>query len=81
MDTIEHKTRPTMTVAELAFSRLKTIQSYPSEIIRYPSVFSKICSSMCLRKKEAWSILFELERSSQIKIIRGHGIRLMGCKE
>jgi len=67
-----------LTLEDLVFCRLQELQyiHFPSKIIRFPLVFSKICSIYCLTKDQVWQILRELEKSGHIKIVPYQGIRI-----
>lgn len=60
----------------IAIKRLQQLKSSPNGIIRFPEVFSKLCSSFSIPKSEAWNLLFILENFGFIEVIRFHGIRI-----
>ena len=67
-----------LTLEDIVFQRLRELQyiHFPNKIIRFPTVFSKICSIYCLTKDQVWQILRELEKSGHIKIVPYQGIRI-----
>lgn len=56
--------------------RLESCEPRRGDIIKFPTVFSKIGPSFQLNKKQIWSLLHLLNDLGFIKIICGHGIRL-----
>ena len=49
-------------------------ESTNSEIIKFPSVFMKLCRNFSITKDECWSVLFSLRDSGFIEIVPYHGI-------
>jgi hypothetical protein len=70
------KGKKKLTLEDLVFQRLQELQciNLPNRIIRFPTVFSKICSIYCLTKDQVWQILGELEKSGRIEIVPYQGI-------
>jgi hypothetical protein len=67
-----------MNLESLVLKRLKTIRSDKiNGMVGFPKVFSKVCSTLCLSKKECWDVLFKLQKSKKIKIVPFHGVRIM----
>lgn len=60
----------------LALQRLKECK-VKNGIIRFPEVFSKLCTTFSLKKKECWELLFLFRDFGLIKIICGHGVKLI----
>ena len=60
----------------IAIKRLHQLKPSSNGIIRFPEVFSKLCSSFSIPKSVAWDLLFILENFGFIEIIRFHGIKL-----
>jgi len=47
------------------------------DLIPYPIVFSKICVKFSITKKQAWNILFLLHDMGFVKLIGGHGVKVL----
>jgi Mn-dependent DtxR family transcriptional regulator len=63
----------------LALRRLRQLTQpldQPGTIIRFPSVFHRLCSLLCITKREAWTVLRRLESSGKLEIVRYQGVRL-----
>ena len=59
------------------FRRLKEMrESSNSEIIRFPSLFKKLCRNFSISKEECWSVLFTLREFGLIEIVPYHGIKI-----
>lgn len=56
--------------------RLKELKSNSSNIIRFPLVFEKLCTSFQITKKQCWDILFMFRDFGLIEIINGQGIKI-----
>jgi len=64
------------------FRRLKEMkESSNSEIIRFPSLFKKLCRNFSISKEECWSVLFTLREFGLIEIVPYHGIRIKEQRE
>lgn len=59
----------------LAVARLKECR-VRNGIIRFPDVFSKLCTTFSLKKEECWELLFLFRDFGLIEIICGHGVRI-----
>lgn len=46
------------------------------EIIGFPRLFSKICTSFQISKKQAWTLLYYLSDAGVIQIVCGHGVKI-----
>jgi hypothetical protein len=62
----------------LVFPRLQELFQpiLSDQIIRFPIVFSKICSILCLTKNQAWLVFKELQDSGKIEIVPYQGVRI-----
>lgn len=59
------------------FLRLREMkESSNSGIIRFPSVFKKLCRSFSISKEDCWSVLFTLREFGLIEIVPYHGIKI-----
>lgn len=67
-----------LSLEDLVLRRLQELHQpmFPDQIIRFPLVFSKICSILCLTKDEAWLVLKKLDKSGKIEIVPYQGIRI-----
>ena len=64
------------------FRRLKEMrESSNSEIIRFPSVFKKLCRNFSISKEECWFVLFTLREFGLIEIVPYHGIKIKEQRE
>lgn len=45
--------------------------------IPFPVIFEKICRGFSIKKEEAWEVLFLLQNTGFIEIVRFHGIKLL----
>lgn len=62
----------------LALSRLKGCRSSSNGIIRFPDVFSRLCTSFSIKKEDCWELLFFFKEMGLIEIVCGHGVRIKG---
>mgnify|MGYP001603807577 CR=1 FL=1 len=72
---------PELTLKVLALRRLERIKTKTSfvrsdAVIRFPSCFHAICSTLCLNKQEAWGLLKTMQAEGMIEIVPYHGVRL-----
>ncbi|MBT6995421.1 hypothetical protein HN865_02040 [Candidatus Woesearchaeota archaeon] len=58
----------------LALDRIKECGSSINEIIPFPKIFSKLCRSFSIKKREVWEVLFILRDFNMIRIVAGHGV-------
>ena len=58
----------------LALARLKECKGN-NDIIKFPDIFSKLCTGFSIRKKDCWELLFLFRDMGFIEIICGHGIK------
>lgn len=67
-----------LSIEYLVFKRIRELSNpfFPNQIIRFPSIFSKICPIYCLTKNQAWKILKRLEENSLIEIVPFQGARI-----
>ena len=66
----------------LAYERLREIKiRKDSGLIPLPHVFSKLCSSFSVPKKDAWHIIFNLADMGLIIFIPYHGIKIVKLKD
>lgn len=61
----------------LALDRLKSCKGSDG-IIRFPDVFSKLCTSFSIKKDDCWELLFFFKEMGLIEIVCGHGVRVKG---
>ena len=59
----------------LALQRLKECKSNTG-IIKFPDVFTKLCTGFSIKKEECWELLFLFKDFGFIEIICGHGVKL-----
>ena len=59
----------------LALSRLKECRG-SNGIIRFPDVFSKLCTGFSIKKDDCWELLFFFKEMGLIEIVCGHGVRV-----
>ncbi len=57
--------------------RLKELKPDSSDIIRFPKVFEKLCTSFQMTKKQCWEILFMFRDFGLIEIVRGQGVKIL----
>jgi hypothetical protein len=65
-----------MKLENLAIQRLSTLNKFSSGIIRFPRVFSKLCSTFCINKKDCWELLFDMREEGMIDIVPFQGIKI-----
>jgi len=67
-----------LSLEDLVFQRLQELKHplHAGQIIRFPIVFAKICSILCLTKDQAWLVLKELQASGRIEIVPYQGVRI-----
>lgn len=70
-------TLPGLALRRLTRLRTRTQLVRPNAVLRFPSCFHAICSTLCLNKQEAWSLLKTMEAEGMIEIVPYHGIRLL----
>jgi len=58
----------------LALERLREIDN--GDIIRFPVVFEKLCSTFCIKKEQAWELLFLFRDFGFVEIVKNQGIRV-----
>lgn len=69
------KKKPEKGLYMVAYERLKELQtSDDSDVIRFPKVFEKLCSSFSIPKERCWDILFAFRDFGIIEIVKGHGV-------
>lgn len=61
----------------LALSRLKECKG-SNGIIRFPDVFSKLCTGFSIKKEDCWELLFFFKEMGLIEIVCGHGVKIKG---
>jgi hypothetical protein len=67
----------------LVIQRLKELEKYSdmkSNIIRFPIVFRKLCTSLQITKEQAWELLFLFNDLGFLEIIPYQGIRIKSNK-
>lgn len=67
-----------LSIEYLVFKRINELSNplFPSQIIRFPAIFSKICPIYCLTKDQAWKILKRLEDNALLEIVPFQGVRI-----
>ena len=62
----------------LVLKRLRDLRFRRAEeqIIRFPELFSRICTIFCITKEEAWAVLRSTEEKGLIEIVPFHGIKI-----
>ncbi|MEK6916016.1 MAG: hypothetical protein AABW89_05755 [Nanoarchaeota archaeon] len=61
----------------LIINRIASCRKQGTEIIDFPCIFSKLSTSLQLTKEKVWNLLFFLHDMGLIKVINGHGIRVL----
>lgn len=64
----------------IAFQRIKELEKFAhkeSSIIRFPTVFERICKTFSIPKPAAWEVLFALRDFGFIEIVKFQGIKVM----
>ena len=56
--------------------RINSCAKRDNEIIRFPVLFSRLCTSFQLSKKDIWALLYFFQDMGFINIICGHGVKL-----
>ena len=59
----------------LALQRLKECKKN-SDIIRFPEVYSKLCTGFSIKKEDCWELLFLFKDMGFIEIVCGHGVKV-----
>ncbi|MFH1637397.1 MAG: hypothetical protein ABIB71_03160 [Candidatus Woesearchaeota archaeon] len=59
----------------LALQRLKECRA-KNDIVRFPDVFTKLCTGFSIKKEECWELLFLFRDLGLIEIVCGHGVRV-----
>jgi hypothetical protein len=58
----------------IILERINSLKTRDSEIISFPRVFAKLCSSLQLNKSQAWELLLLLRDCGWIRVVFGHGV-------
>ena len=59
-----------------ALSLLKKCRKTQGEIIRYPDVFSRLCTRFQIKKADCWELLLLFKELGFLELVPGHGVRL-----
>jgi len=59
----------------LAYERLKECKT-SKDIIPFPLVFGKLCTSFSIKKPLAWELLYILRDMDKIEIVKFHGVKI-----
>lgn len=73
------KDRSDLTIEDIALDRLRQLVGPldgHGKVIRFPLVFGRICSILCINKRQAWKVLRRLETQGSIEIVPYQGIRI-----
>jgi hypothetical protein len=65
-----------MKIENLAHQRLSVLNKTRNGIVKFPLVFSKLCSTFSINKKNCWELLFDMRDSKMIDIVPFHGVRM-----
>ena len=57
--------------------RLKKLEKRSNKIIKFPKVFSEVCTNFKMTKGECWDILFMLNEFKIIELVPFNGIKLL----
>lgn len=60
----------------IILKRIYSQKKDDSEIIPFPKIFSKLCTSLQISKQQAWGLLYLFNDLGLIRIICGHGVQL-----
>ena len=74
---LTNKERPSRLYG-LELVRIGECEKFKKEIISFPRIFEKLCRGFSIKKKEAWSVLYELRDFGLITIVPFHGVKLNG---
>jgi len=74
------ETSDKLSISGIAIERMKKLPKTNDDIIRFPNVFHKICSSLQISKKDAWELLFQLQKEGYIQIVPYQGIKITNQK-
>lgn len=66
---------PKGSISNIILQRISSCQKSNNEIVNFPAIFSKLCVSLQLPKKDVWELLFFLNDLSIITIVPGHGVK------
>lgn len=60
----------------LAYNRILSLPKSREGIIRFPSVFERLCKSFQIKKDEAWELLYILRDTGHIEIVAYQGVKI-----
>jgi hypothetical protein len=60
----------------LALERIKSCETFPNKIIRFPVIFEKLCRNFSISKEKCWELLFLLREFGFIEVVRFQGIKI-----
>ena len=63
-------------IYEIIEKRIISCKRENENVIPFPRIFSKLCSSLQISKKQCWELLYFLTDMQKIRIICGHGIQI-----
>lgn len=62
----------------IILKRIESCKQDNDELIKFPKIFSKLCVSLQITKKQAWELLYFFNDLGLIQIVCGHGIKIIG---
>lgn len=60
----------------IVLQRIWSCKKENENLIKFPVLFSKLCTSLQITKQQAWEILYLFNDLGFIKIICGHGVKI-----
>jgi len=62
----------------LALNRIKECEKnkIPGNIIRFPTIFEKLCRNFSISKEQCWELLFLLREFGFIEVVKFQGVRI-----
>lgn len=60
----------------IALERISKLDKSKDNIIRFPKVFEKLCSTFCITKKDCWEVLLTFRDIGFIEIVPYQGIKM-----
>jgi hypothetical protein len=67
---------PKKGIYKIILDRIRSCETTESNIVTFPIIFSKLCVSLQLNKKQVWDLLLLFNDLGYIRIICGHGVKI-----
>lgn len=64
------------TIAYQRLVKFREVSVEKNNLIKFPNYFSKVCSTFCLTKQQAWDLAKSMQEKGLIEIVPFHGVRL-----